>query len=75
MKPKKYSFKEFYIEPIVDLAVNLGKHFLGYFGWWECERCYKFYSPRVKKYRHRVSLIRVDIVCSVCYQELEGEDR
>lgn len=75
MKPEKYSFKEFYIDPIISYFVYTFKQILGCIGWWECERCEKFYSPRVKKYCHRVSLIRVDIVCSVCYQELEGEDR
>jgi hypothetical protein len=73
MKPEKYSFKEFYIEPVISFFVNAFKQFLGYLGWWECGKCNKFYFPRVKKYRCRVSLIRLDKVCSVCYQELKGE--
>ncbi|AWO74948.1 hypothetical protein C1N76_10895 [Geobacillus thermoleovorans] len=73
MKPEKYSFKEFYIEPIVDLGKRFFKQLLEHLGWWECEKCGKLYSPRVKKYRHRVSLMRLDIVCSICYRELEGE--
>ena len=51
MKPEKYTFYEFYVEPVIIFFKDLADGFLILFGYWFCDGCEKLHSPRIKNFK------------------------
>lgn len=66
MKREKYSFKDFYIKPVTRLIKGFWRTLLETFGWWVCDRCVKFLSPRTKKFKYYSIGFSECRRCSVC---------
>lgn len=72
-KPEKYTWYEFLIKPFLrflgGFVDTIGVNYLGY--WW-CDGCKKYHSPRVIKYRIKGGFFSNKDVCSLHKEDNHG---
>ena len=65
MKPMKYTFKEFLLDPII---FRIQYKILSKLGWWYCDYCHKRHSPRTIKFSNGQIIHRKEF-CSLGREE------